>query len=70
MDTFLLTSQPTRRVGGNVGHQHAALWAVRTVHVGHPRGFQPVGSVLNKNHFLFILNSIQIQVLEFISLCS
>jgi hypothetical protein len=66
-------------VGGDVGRPHSALWgtpgqsmphhswavqAARTVCVGQPCGFRPVDGVLNKNHFLFISNSIQIQNLE------
>jgi hypothetical protein len=57
-----------------VGHPHVVLWATpchictvqaaHTVRVDRPRGFQPVDGVLNKNPFLFISNSIQIQTLE------
>jgi hypothetical protein len=66
--------RPARRVGGDVGRPHAALWATpghswaaqatRTARVGRPRGFRPMDGVLNKNPFLFISNSIHIQILE------
>jgi hypothetical protein len=63
-----------RRVGRNVGHPRAALraapyhrWtaqAARTMHVGRSRGFGPVDSFLNRNHFLFVLNSLRFQTLK------
>jgi hypothetical protein len=45
-------------------HRSGAAQATRTVRVGRPRGFHLVDGVLNKNYFLFILNSIQIQTLK------
>jgi hypothetical protein len=70
---------PARHVSSDVGRLRAALWAmsdqvvprrrwaaqtVCTVRVGQPCGFRLVHGVLNKNPFVFILNSIQIQTLE------
>jgi hypothetical protein len=55
------TVRPARHVGGDVGRPHAVLWAMpgqatqaaHTVRVGRPRGFRPMDSFLNRNHFLF-----------------
>jgi hypothetical protein len=67
-----LLRSPARHVGGDMGCPRAALWATpgqaaphhrwaaqatRTVRVGRSCGFRPMDNFLNRNHFLFILNS-------------
>jgi hypothetical protein len=54
----------TAAPGQATPHRRLAAQAARTVRVGRPRWFRPVYSFLNRNPFLFILNSFQIQTLK------
>jgi hypothetical protein len=51
-------------LGHAVPHRSWAAQVTRTMLVGRQHGFRPMDGILNKNPFLFILNSIQTQTLK------